>query len=320
MEPSISTMDLHTHVHEKKVKARDYWKNARQKKIDVMAITEHAHFDCAKAYRRVFAEKPKTTILIPGAELNTSIGHVLCYAPDERIYEHKKLFEMDAPIEEALDITKAEGLLLSCAHPWGYTHDSAGFLIGPKALAKLIQKYPLGIETYNGMIGHLSDIIYESGWIRRPNNFLDFLQKNRVTRRIGLGKLGEKIKKPFDRAIYSYLNRITASIELGEKAPFITAGSDAHSADRIGEGMIKIKSDSPPETAEDVLEMITQKQNVVWCGIGVKEVRRGVYEKLSPTKIKRMELVDGFKYAAMRSLRERIQRNRKKAKSKRKII
>ena len=306
-------MDLHSHVIEKKVKAKDYWKNVDQKKIDVMAITEHAHFDIRKAFERVAKEKPRDKILVPGVELNTDIGHVLCYGPDERVYDHKELFEFEVPIETCVEHAKQDNLVLSCAHPWGYTQDSAAFLIGPKKLMKLIRKYPIGIEAYNGMVGHLSDIMYESGWIRRPNNFLGFLQKNRVTRKIGIGSVGEKLQKSLDRLVYSYLNRITASVELGESASFITAGSDGHSADRLGEGMLKIKSQTELNTPEDILDLVVHhKQDVVWCGVGVREVRPGVLEKISPQKIKRMELVDGLKYLAMRKIRERVIADRKK--------
>lgn len=313
-EKTSQTMDLHTHVIEKKVTAKDYWKNVSAKKIDVVAITEHVHFDAQKAFDRVRAEKPASVVLVPGAELNTEIGHVLCYSPDERIYQHTELFEPNVTIETLFDTAKTEGFVYSCAHPWGYNQDSAAFLIGPKELMKLVKKYPLGIEAYNGMVGHLSDIIYESGWIRRPNNFLDFLQKNRVSRKIGVSGLSDRLKKQMDRMVYSYLNRITASIELGEQASFITAGSDAHSADRIGEGMLKMRTKTQIEKPSDVLELVQKKKDVTWCGVGVREVESGVFEKLSPTKIKRMELLDGIRYVAMRGIREKVIKQRKQKK------
>jgi hypothetical protein len=309
---STVTCDLHSHVIEKKVKGKDYWKHALARQIDVMAITEHAHFDTKKAYLRVKAEQPRKTVLVPGVELNTTIGHVLCYAPDEGLYAQKRLHEFELPIEEALDIAKDNGFVLSCAHPWGYTQDSAAFLIGPKRLANLVRKNPLGIEAFNGMVGHLGDIVYESGWVRRPNNFLSFLQKNTVTRKIGAGNVGEKLQKSLDRMVYSYLNRITASVELGELASFITAGSDAHSADRIGEGMIKINTLNEVTCAQDVLELVRRKQDVVWCGTGVTEVAKGVYKKVPPHKIKRMELVEGLKYMAMQKIRQRVLADRTK--------
>ncbi|MDO8625487.1 MAG: PHP-associated domain-containing protein [Candidatus Diapherotrites archaeon] len=318
MDSRIVTMDLHSHVIEKKVKGKDYWKHAGRLGIDVMAITEHAHFDTKKAFERVNREKTKNKLLVPGVELNTAIGHVLCYSPDDRVYSLRRLHEFEIPIEEALDIAKANGMVLSCAHPWGYTQDSAAFLIGPKKLAVLVRKHPLGIEAFNGMIGHLGDIVYESGWVRRPNNFLSFLQKNRVTRKIGAGRVGEQLQKSLDRMVYSYLNRITASIELGELASFITAGSDAHSPDRIGEGMLKMRTKNEITNAADVLELIQRKQDVVWCGMGVTEISPGVYKKISPHKIKRMELVEGIKYMAMQKIRQKvIADNKKRAQSRR---
>ncbi|MFH0955095.1 MAG: PHP-associated domain-containing protein [Candidatus Micrarchaeota archaeon] len=309
------TMDLHSHQFERKVKSRDYWREADKRGIDVMAITEHTHFDAKKSFDVLLAEKPRNKILVPGLELNSSIGHTLCLAPTPEIYSEKKLFEFGVDIETASDIAKKHGALLVAAHPWGYQHDSAAFLVGPKQVLKLMRRLNLGIEAYNGMVGHLSDIIYDSAWVRKPFNFLAFLEKNKFTRTVGLGRIGGRLKKNMDASIWNTLARVSAGTELGEKASFITAGSDAHTADRVGEGMMKISADEELKTPFDVLELIQQKKRMVWCGVGVEEIRPGVYKKIKRSNITGSEIWDGIKYATKRTVTEKvwkkIRRNKK---------
>lgn len=300
------TLDLHSHQFERKVKSRDYWREAGKRGIDVMASTEHAHFNAKKSFDILLSEKPREKILVPGIELNSSIGHVLCLAPTPEIYSEKKLFEFGVRIEDASDIAKKHGASLVAAHPWGYQHDSAAFLVGPKQVIKLIHRLNLGIEAYNGMVGHLSDIMYDSPWVRKPFNFLAFLEKNKFTRSVGLGKIGGRLKKDMDAGIWNTLARVSAGTELGEKAKFITAGSDAHTADRIGEGMMKINPIDEVKTPFDVLELVQQKKQVVWCGVGVEETRPGVYKKIKRSNIKGREIWDGIKYATKRTVTEKV--------------
>lgn len=312
------TFDLHSHAIERKINGKDYWIEANRRGFDVMAITEHAHFSPEKAFEIVAAYKPKNKVLIPGIELNTNIGHVLCFSPSKKIFQEKKWLEYGLPIEEAVLLAEKGNCLLSCAHPWGFQYDSAAFLIGPKKLLRLVKKFDMGIEAYNGMVGHLSDIIYESGWVRRPVNFLDFLEKNKVTRKIGLSRVGKKLQRKVESSIWNTLSRINAGIELGEKAPFITAGSDAHTTDRIGEAMLKINFSQKNLTAKTALELIKQKEQVTWCGVGVEETASGVYKKIKRKKIKRWEFWDCVKYATKKTMSERvwkkIKRKKKEAK------
>lgn len=308
------TFDLHSHVIERRVKGTDYWKEAEKRKIQVMAMTEHAHFWPEKAFEIVAKYKPKNKILIPGIELNTNIGHVLCYSPSKKIYQEKKWLEYGLPIEEAAQLAEKHGCALSCAHPWGFQYDSAAFLIGPKKLTKLVKRHELGIEAYNGMVGHLSDIIFESGWVRRPVNFLDFLEKNKVTRKIGLSRVGKKMQNKVEKSIWNTLARISAGIAIGEKAPFITAGSDAHTADRIGEAMLKANPPKKRLSTKTAFELFQQKNQVTWCGVGVEETSSGVYKKIPRTKLKRWELWDSVKYATKRTMSERVWKKIKRKK------
>ncbi len=254
----------------------------------------------------MLSEKPRDKVLVAGIELNSSIGHVLCLSPTPDIFSQKRFFENGITIEEAAELVKPFNALLVAAHPWGFQHDSAAFLIGPKKLSQLIRRHNIGIEAYNGMVGHLSDLIYESGWIRRPVNFLTFLEKNRFAQKTGLGRLGAGLKKNVDASIWNTLARVSAGAELGEKARFITAGSDAHTADRIGEGMLKMNAEEHPKTAADVLELVQQKDRAVWCGVGVDETKPGMFKKIARQKIKHWEIWDGIKYATKRTVTEKV--------------
>jgi hypothetical protein len=312
MDPTI-TYDLHSHLLERKVNGKDYWKQADSLGIDVMAITEHAHFAAQRAFETVARTKPPEKILVPGIELNTNIGHVLCYAANKQLYREKKLFENGLDIEEAAVIAMEKGFVLSVAHPWGFQHDSAAFLIGPKKLLKIVKRNGIGIEAYNGMVGHLSDIVLESGWVKRPVNFLDFLQKNRVARKIGLSYVGRTLQRKVENSMWNSLLRIQAGVELGEKAGFITAGSDAHIAERIGEGMLKFES-KRPSTTQEAFDLITKREKLVWCGTGVEEESPGVYRKIPRQKIKYWEAWDGIKYATKRTLSEKVWKKIKRKK------
>lgn len=303
--PTI-TFDVHSHQNERKVKSADYWKEAAKRSIEVMAITEHADLDPEKAFLTIAKEKPAGKVLIPGMELNTSIGHVLCYSPSTAIYQEKKWQQYGLPIEEAAALAEQNDCTLSVAHPWGYQHDSAAFLIGPTKLIKLVKKFDLGIEAYNGMVGHLSDIIFESGWVKNPVKFLGFLEKNKITRNIGLGFVGKKLGTRVEGSIWNTLSRVNAGSELAEHASFVTAGSDAHTADRIGEGMLKLNAEKMPETPAEAIALLRHKQDIVWCGVGVEEEAAGIYKKIPRTKIKRWELWDGFKYATKRTMSEKV--------------
>ena len=71
------TIDLHTHLLEKEVNPASYWKAAKEKKLDAVAITEHVYENPEKAYNLLLEKKPKGILLIPGMELGTDIGHVV---------------------------------------------------------------------------------------------------------------------------------------------------------------------------------------------------------------------------------------------------
>lgn len=319
----IYTLDLHTHALEKKGKAEEYWERAREIGLNGIASTEHADHSPKEAYLKLLEKKPEDMLLIPGIEVNSNFGHVLAYAPSGEIYEIEEILKKDIPLWRLIKIAKEEKILLSVSHPWGFSHDSIGFLYGKERLGRLIGRGGIGVEVYNGMIGHLSDFIYDSGWIKRPINFLDFLDNNRVARRTGIAKLSSRIKGRVDRERLDVLKRCARAIELGSKAAFVTAGSDSHSAERVGAGIIKISIPGSSPGNEKFLRNLREKENVIWAGPLVKEKGEGGYEKIDDP-LKRKEIVQGIRYATQKvirdvSIKERISRRIGKKALKKKI-
>lgn len=300
-------MDLHTHLNEKEIHPVDYWKKVLKIGLNAVAITEHNSFDPKGAFEKLKKNQPKEVILIPGIELNTSVGHALVYGEDEKIYEEIEFYEDKVDIDRVLEIVKEKKFFLSFAHPYGYEHDSVCFLAGETKTKKMIKKHQCGVEIYNGMISHLSDFLYDSDWITKPFNFFSFIEKNFVARKIGLGFVGGKIKNSFDSKRQDIIMRCIKSVELGTEAAFVTAGSDAHSEHRIGAGIMKIKFEKEL-TPKNILEALKEKENIVWSGPLVEETENGVYTKVEDP-LKGKEIVQGLRYVtanAMKKGREKI--------------
>ena len=290
------TMDLHTHLLEKNVSPASYWKQALERKLDAVAITEHAEISPEKAFKKVWEKKPKACVLLPGAELFTDIGHVLVLADSEELYKEKKLFEKYVPLKKALHIARGSGWLLSIAHPWGFSQDSAAYIAGEKKLNKIVEKNGIGVEAYNGMIGNLSSLVYDTNWLKKPLNFFDFLEKSRVARKVKLDRIGTKMKSKIEYRVHDVIERNGKTLELGYKADFLTAGSDAHSCKRIGSGIIKLRMGSGRITPAGILKALQEKENVLWAGPYVKKVGEDRYVMLDDP-VKKIELLQGMKYA-----------------------
>lgn len=307
---AIVNADLHTHLLEKGERPERYWGAVKTKGLDAVAITEHADKRPERAYKALLESRSKAVVLVPGIELNTSIGHVLAFGRDEGIYSIERLYRKKLPIGEAVEIAKREGLVLSVAHPWGFSYDSAAFIAGEKRLERLVKGKGLGVEAYNGMFGNASSYFYSSSWIKKPMNFFDFLEKSRLGRKTRLSRLGKRARSKLDRKGRELIERCTKPMELGEKAGFVTAGSDAHSADRIGAGIMKVKVRGKVNAGK-LLEAVQEKGNVMWAGPYVRETKQGnfVADKASLGK---KELLQGLRYATKRAIVKRIRRKRKK--------
>lgn len=319
----VYTFDLHTHVMEHKVDAEKYWGKAREIGLDGIAICEHADLNPREAYEMLAAEKPNDLLLLPGIEINSKVGHLLAYYHNTEIYEARGLLKKSIALKKVIEICEENNFLLSLSHPWGFDYDSIGYILSPKKLEELVTTEYIGVEVYNGMIGHLSNFIYDSGWIKRPVNFLDFLEKNRITRKIGITRLSNRIRSKIDNERLDVIKRSAISIELGNKASFVTAGSDAHSHERVGAGIIKFVSERSGLTERTLIEEIKKKEQVIWSGPLVRETEEGTYEKIDDP-LKRKEIVQGIRYATGKiikksSIKERVTKSVGKTALKKKL-
>ncbi len=294
------TFDLHTHLLEKNQRPEKIWLRAGEVGLDGIAITEHADVGAAEAYSRLRECKPRGMLLIPGIEINTGKGHVLAYSKSPEIYEIAEFLEEKVPLEQVMKIAKEEKILLSISHPWGFNYDSAGFLLGDEEVGKLVRKGGIGVEMYNGIVGQVQDFVAGSGLIKRPRNFFDFLSKNRVTKKVGLYKVGNKVVEKIDEKSEALFERAMKTMELADMADFITAGSDAHIAERVGSGVIKINSGEEMDNAR-FLKEIAAKENVIWAGPLVREAGKDEFESVQGP-ITRKEMLEGLKYITTKAV------------------
>ncbi|MFH1752105.1 MAG: hypothetical protein ABH821_04175 [archaeon] len=293
----VLTLDLHNHLNEKKMNSLEFWKKVKQRKIDVIASTEHSCYNPKEAFEKLLKTKPKDKILIPGIELDTSIGHVLAYGFDDSIFDFQEFFGEKVDFKKVLKTAKENNIILSIAHPWGFSYDSAAYILGAEKLRQLIRKEDIGVETYTGIIGYLSYFVYESKWIKKPLSLFEFLERNRLTRYTGLSRIGKKLKKKLESKQTEVSMRCASAIELGKEAKFNTAGSDTHTLNRIGTGVLKIKF--PKNLHLNNKNVLTElkKKKIIWSGPLHKQSSTGTYYKPSYALTKK-ELFEGVKYAA----------------------
>lgn len=304
----IVSIDFHTHLNEKHVKPKAFWSQAKKLKLDGVAITEHIEYKPKKAFERLEKEKPADMLLVPGMELFTNIGHVLALSSTPEIFEIEAFMQKGLDISSAVNIARQNNAMLCVAHPWGFELDSAAYLYGEKKLARLISENRLGVEVYNGIVGCFADYLRESKAIRRSVAFFSYLERNRVARRIGLQRLGRKVRSTYDKKANEMLSRSLKAIDLGEHADFILAGSDAHSAHRVGIAITRMKFPESLElNAESILQQLSDRANIVWAGPYIEEKEKGIFERKS-TKLKKMELLQGLKYVTKAISKKRLKK------------
>ena len=295
---AVFTIDFHTHLLEKGVLPEVYWRAAKEKGLDAVAITEHADKKPGKAYQLLSEKKPKGMLLLPGMELNTSIGHVLALAKNEEIYMISRLQRKGLPIKKAIKLAESENLLLLVAHPWGLSYDSAAYILGEARLNRLVESERIGVEAYNGIFGNVGSFFYATNWVRKPMNFFDFLEKSRLGKKTRLSKLGKRGREKLDKKGKELLERCAKPFELAEKASFVAAGSDAHKPANIGTGITKLAVEK--KSPEGVLESLQDKGNVKWLGPFVKETGDGYVAEVK--SVRKAEVLSGLKYVAKRAL------------------
>lgn len=287
--------DMHSHLHEKNLKPSDWWNAVISKKLSIVAITEHAEYNPESAFKKLKNTQPKNVILIPGMEANTSAGHLLIYGTDESLYKIPTLQKIGVPIEQALKEINKHKLLASFAHPYGYNTDSACLVIGEKKTKQLLKKYKIGTEYYNGMLGTASSTVFESKWIKRIYTMFNFLDKNRITRAITLGK-ARKVTSQLEHFATEMLDRVRKAVIFSQYANYITTGSDAHYPHMIGSAIVELKT--KPNNEIEFLEMIRRKE-IKWAG-------PNIYESTPIDPVNRREILIGLKYAAKEKIAHKI--------------
>lgn len=314
-EEKTITMDLHTHLLERKVKPLDYWSQAQRMGIDILAITEHADKKPGKAWLEAEKARPKDKLLVPGMEMNTEAGHILAYSDSPRLYDFPELQEPGVSLKEVMSIAKQEGFLLSIAHPWGFAHDSASYYLGGSKLTWFVRKNDIGVEAYDGMIGTLSEYLQDSKWLRRTLRFFDNVDRNRITSKMMINRITNTLKNKLEHKSTEVINRCFLAMDLAKEASFITAGSDAHYANRIGEGVLRMRFPAKTKVEDsNFLELLRQKENVVWAGPYVEELANGRLEKKTKP-LRKKEIMLGIKYAVEDAVRRGGKRKVKRKKA-----
>lgn len=293
MSKKVFLVDLHTHLNEKKIKPKDWWKAAQEKELCAIAITEHVEYNPELAYKKLKLVQPKGIILLPGMEAKTTAGHLLIYGKDESIYRIQKLQKVNLNIEEALKIIKKNNLIASFAHPYGYKTDSTCLIIGENKTKKLLKKYKIGTEYYNGMLGSANGLVFGSKWIKGFYKIFSIIDKSKATRILTLNS-STKIKTQLENIALETLDRVRKAIIFSENAAYITVGSDAHYPRTIGSSVIQLKKQ--PKNENELIRIIKKKE-IIWAG-------PNVFSKNPVDHLKRKELLEGVKYITTKKIKK----------------
>lgn len=295
--------EMHTHLFERNVKPERYWHFVKKAGLHVVCITEHAEYNPKRSFDLIKAKQPSDLILVPGIELNTSIGHVLLYGPDERIYAEPKLLMEKVDMDYCVEYARKNDCLLVLAHPFGFNHDSAYYFVGMEGLRHYCKRNGVGIEAYNGLVGKVSELALESNWVKTPLKFFGWLEKNKVTRLAQLSRIGAVMKKRMDVKMQDLIERSTKSMEFAEECPIITAGSDAHQPDKIGTVVMKLKADAKDvQTPGDFIALLRNKENVLWAGPAIEEKDGRMVKK--KVKFGTIETLRGVSYGVKNAVKK----------------
>ncbi len=232
------TLDLNTKLLKTKQSPKKYWQYVKRRGLLGTAITEGSDNNPKKAYFELLKHKPKDKILIPGMTVSTDSGEILIYASSEDIYNYGLLYETGISIKRVCDFCKKKNFLVSIAHPFGLISNSATYLMGLDKLEKFIKKNNIGVEAYTGVIGYLSYYMYDSFFIRKLRQLLDFFEVHEFFDALGLRNFSFMINKKLDQKSYDVVYKFAAAIKLGKIAKFVTAGSGTEYVYRIGSGTL----------------------------------------------------------------------------------
>jgi predicted metal-dependent phosphoesterase TrpH len=133
-------LHLHTNLGDGWVGPARLVREARRRRLAVVAVTDHDHVEGARRVEELLADRPCGVHLVTGVEVSTRDGHLLglfvTRAPRPR-----------RPVEESIDAIKEQGGLVVVPHPLGRLVPS---LSRRKIEALLGAGYEIdGLETYN---------------------------------------------------------------------------------------------------------------------------------------------------------------------------
>jgi hypothetical protein len=208
--------------------ALNFWKIIQKKGFNFIATVSHNSFENEKHPKKVYNLLKKTMpselvkrnfMLIPAMEITSEGIHIIAMNnnPEILFEEAKQYSKMN--LEQTLEKLKKKGCTVFFPHP----NSLSGVNWHNRDIKQLIQKYGLGIETFNGATFNTKKVI-------------DLLT---------LGLLKKKTKT---------LNAFATQ----ENAKFITSSQDAKHIRTIGDSYITINSNA--NTINQLLQELKQKQ------------------------------------------------------------
>jgi histidinol phosphatase-like PHP family hydrolase len=284
--------DLHTHLNEKKINPEAWWNAAKEKKLSVIAITEHSNYKPKEAYLKLKNTKPEEIMLIAGMEAKTNAGDLLLFCENEKIYDVLELQKKEVNIEKALKLAKENNLVASFPHPYGYKLDSVCEVMGEEKTKQLIKKFNIGIEYYNGMLASANELLFGRKFTNGLFKALSFVEENKATKALRINKTTNFPRKKLESLAKNTLEKVRKGMLLGEKSKFVTVGSDAHYPTAIGTAIIELKR--MPKDEKDFLNMI-QKKETLWKG-------PNIYSNTPVDIIGKKEMFEGLTYLAKKTV------------------
>ncbi len=284
--------DMHTHLNEKKIKPQAWWSTVKEKKLSIIAITEHSNYKPKEAYLKLKETQPEGIILIAGMEARTSAGDLLVFCENERLYDILELQEKEIDIEKALKLANENNLLVSFPHPFGYKSDSTCEVIGEEKTKQLLKKFGVGIEYYNGMLASANELLFGRKFTKGIYGALNFAQKNKATKALFIDKTITFPRKKIEALAESTIEKVRKGMLLGEEANFVTVGSDAHYPTAIGTAIIEMKR--KPKNEKEFLQMIKNKETL-WKG-------PNIYSRTPVDVIGKKEMFEGLTYLAKKNV------------------
>jgi hypothetical protein len=198
----------------------------------------------------------------------------------------------NVPIERALKLAKENNLVASFAHPYGYKLDSTCEVLGEEETLRLLRKYDVGTEYYNGMLASANQLLFDRPIIKKFYKFLNFVEKNKTTKALKISKTTKVTRAKMEKLAHETIERVRKGMLINESASFATVGSDAHYPHSIGSSIIELKR--KPQNEKEFLSMIKKKETL-WKG-------PNIYSKTPVDIIGKKEMLEGLSYLTKKNI------------------